>query len=131
MIIMKHDGPYYVENGILMNTMTGNSIPNPAIIIDDDDAEMPVAIKIGDASFVEKYFNTMISRCNIYHADQFANALKFVKIDTTALSLDEIATVFNAIMQCTGHPVTHAICCMDTNIASVKDHIQSLQRAGY
>lgn len=125
-------GPYITENGVLVNTYSHNTIEHPAILIDDDDdVDMPVMLKIGNADFVQKYFNTMTSRSIAHGHHELIKSLHFIILNSPALSIDDIATIFNAAMNCTGHPVLHALCHVTTNIAPVKEHIAMLQRVGY
>ena len=104
-------GPFTTEYGIIINTMCSiasshNKIEHPAILIDDDE-DMPIMLKMGNADFVQKSF------------------------DTPSLSIDDIATIFNAAINCTGHPILHALCHMTNDITPVKEHIAMLQRVGY
>lgn len=125
-------GPYITENGVLVNTYSHNTIEHPAILIDDDDdVDMPVMLKIGNADFVQKYFHTMTSRSIAHGHQELIKSLHVIILNTSALSIDDIATIFNAAMNCTGHPVLHALCHMTTDIAPVKEHIAMLQRVGY
>lgn len=123
-------GPYITENGVIVNTYSHNTIEHPAILIDDDD-DMPVVLKIGNADFVQTYFNTMVSRGTAYGAHELIKSLHAIVLNTPSLSIDDIATIFNAAMNCTGHPVLHALCHMTNDIEPVKEHITMLQRVGY
>ncbi len=124
-------GPYITENGVLINTYSHKTIEHPAILIDDDDVDIPVMLKIGNADFVQKYFNTMISRSIAHGHHELIKSLHVIILNAPALSIDDIATIFNAAMNCTGHPVLHALCHMTTDITPVKEHIEMLQRVGY
>lgn len=53
------------------------------------------------------------------------------KIEHPAILIDDIVTIFNATINCTGHPILHALCHMTNDIAPVKEHIAMLQRIGY
>lgn len=128
-------GPFTTENGIIINTMCGiasshNKIEHPAILIDDDE-EMPIMLKMGNADFVQKSFNTMTSRYIAYGAHELIKNLHVIILNTPSLSIDDIVTIFNAAINCTGHPILHALCHMTTDIAPVKEHIAMLQRVGY
>lgn len=128
-------GPFTTENGIIINTMCGiesshNKIEHPAILIDDDE-EMPIMLKMGNADFVQKSFNTMTSRYITYGAHELIKNLHVIILNTPSLSIDDIVTIFNAAINCTGHPILHALCHMTTDIAPVKEHIAMLQRVGY
>lgn len=123
-------GPYITENGVLINTYSRNTIEHPAILIDDD-VDMPVMLKIGNADFVQTYFHTMTSRLIAYGTNELIKSLHVIILNAPSLSIDDVATIFNAAMNCTGHPVLHALCHMTTDIAPVKEHIAILQRAGY
>ena len=128
-------GPFTTENGIIINTMCGiasshNKIEHPAILIDDDE-EMPIMLKMGNADFVQKSFNTMTSRYIAYGAHELIKNLHIIILNTPSLSIDDIVTIFNAAINCTGHPILHALCHMTTDIAPVKEHIAMLQRVGY
>lgn len=123
-------GPFKTENGIIVNTISRNAIEHPAILIDDD-IDMPVMLKIGNADFVQTYFHTMTSRSIAYGANELIKSLHVIILNAPALSIDDIATIFNAAMNCTGHPVLHALCHMTNDITPVKEHIAMLQRAGY
>lgn len=128
-------GPFTTENGIIINTMCGiasshNKIEHPAILIDDDE-EMPIMLKMGNADFVQKSFNTMTSRYIAYGAHELIKNLHVIILNTPSLSIDDIVTIFNAAINCTGHPVLHALCHMTTDIVPVKEHIAMLQRVGY
>jgi len=92
---------------------------------------MAVMLKIGNADFVQKYFHTMTSRSIAHGHHELIKSLHVIILNTPALSIDDIATIFNAAMNCTGHPVLHALCHMTNDIAPVKEHIAMLQRAGY
>lgn len=128
-------GPFTTENGIIINTMCGiasshNKIEHPAILIDDDE-EMPIMLKMGNADFVQKSFDTMTSRYIAYGAHELIKNLHVIILNTPSLSIDDIVTIFNAAINCTGHPILHALCHMTTDIAPVKEHIAMLQRVGY
>lgn len=128
-------GPFTTENGIIINTMCGiasshNKIEHPAILIDDDE-EMPIMLKMGNADFVQKSFDTMTSRYIAYGAHELIKNLHVIILNTPSLSIDDIVTIFNASINCTGHPILHALCHMTTDIAPVKEHIAMLQRVGY
>lgn len=128
-------GPFTTENGIIINTMCGiasshNKIEHPAILIDDDE-EMPIMLKMGNADFVQKSFDTMTSRYIAYGAHELIKNLHVIILNTPSLSIDDIVTIFNATINCTGHPILHALCHMTTDIAPVKEHIAMLQRVGY
>ena len=128
-------GPFTTENGIIINTMCGiasshNKIEHPAILIDDDE-EMPIMLKMGNADFVQKSFDTMTSRYIAYGAHKLIKNLHVIILNTTSLSIDDIVTIFNAAINCTGHPILHALCHMTTDIAPIKEHIAMLQRVGY
>lgn len=128
-------GPFKTENGIIINTMCSiasshNKIENPAILIDDDE-EMPIMLKMGNADFVQKSFDTMTSRYIAYGAHELIKNLHVIILNTPSLSIDDIVTIFNAAINCTGHPILHALCHMTNDIAPVKEHIAMLQRVGY
>ena len=128
-------GPFTTENGIIINTMCNiasshNKIEHPAILIDDDE-EMPIMLKMGNADFVQKSFDTMTSRYIAYGAHELIKNLHVIILNTPSLSIDDIVTIFNASINCTGHPILHALCHMTTDIAPVKEHIDMLQRIGY
>ena len=128
-------GPFTTENGIIINTMCSiasshNTIEHPAILIDDDE-EMPIMLKMGNADFVQKSFDTMTSRYIAYGAHELIKNLHVIILNTPSLSIDDIVTIFNAAINCTGHPILHALCHMTTDIAPVKEHIAMLQRVGY
>lgn len=128
-------GPFTTENGIIINTMCNiasshNKIEHPAILIDDDE-EMPIMLKMGNADFVQKSFDTMTSRYIAYGAHELIKNLHVIILNTPLLSIDDIVTIFNAAINCTGHPILHALCHMTTDIAPVKEHIAMLQRVGY
>ena len=128
-------GPFTTENGIIINTMCNiasshNKIEHPAILIDDDE-EMPIMIKMGNADFVQKSFDTMTSRYIAYGAHELIKNLHVIILNTPSLSIDDIVTIFNAAINCTGHPILHALCHMTNDIAPVKEHIAMLQRVGY
>lgn len=128
-------GPFTTENGIIINTMCGiasshNKIEHPAILIDDDE-EMPIMLKMGNADFVQKSFDTMTSRYIAYGAHELIKNLHVIILNTPSLSIDDIVTIFNAAINCTGHPILHALCHMTTDIVPVKEHIAMLQRVGY
>lgn len=128
-------GPFTTENGIIINTMCGiasshNKIEHPAILIDDDE-DMPIMLKMGNADFVQKSFDTMTSRYIAYGAHELIKNLHVIILNTPSLSIDDIVTIFNAAINCTGHPILHALCHMTTDIAPVKEHIAMLQRVGY
>lgn len=107
-----------------------NKIEHPAILIDDDE-EMPIMLKMGNADFVQKSFDTMTSRYIAYGAHELIKNLHVIILNTPSLSIDDIVTIFNAAINCTGHPILHALCHMTTDIAPVKEHIAMLQRVGY
>lgn len=128
-------GPFTTENGIIINTMCGiaslhNKIEHPAILIDDDE-DMPIMLKMGNADFVQKSFDTMTSRYIAYGAHELIKNLHVIILNTPSLSIDDIVTIFNATINCTGHPILHALSHMTTDIAPVKEHIAMLQRVGY
>lgn len=128
-------GPFTTENSIIINTMCNiasshNKIEHPAILIDDDE-EMPIMLKMGNADFVQKSFDTMTSRYIAYGAHELIKNLHVIILNTPSLSIDDIVTIFNAAINCTGHPILHALCHMTTDIAPVKEHIAMLQRVGY
>lgn len=128
-------GPFKTENGIIINTMCNiasshNKIEHPAILIDDDE-DMPIMLKMGNADFVQKSFNTMTSRYIAYGAHELIKNLHVIILNTPSLSIDDIVTIFNAAINCTGHPILHTLCHMTTDIAPVKEHIAMLQRVGY
>lgn len=128
-------GPFTTENGSIINTMcdiasSHNKIEHPAILIDDDE-EMPIMLKMGNADFVQKSFDTMTSRYIAYGAHELIKNLHVIILNTPSLSIDDIVTIFNAAINCTGHPILHALCHMTTDIAPVKEHIAMLQRVGY
>ena len=107
-----------------------NKIEHPAILIDDDE-DMPIMLKMGNADFVQKSFDTMTSRYIAYGAHELIKNLHVIILNTPSLSIDDIATIFNAAINCTGHPILHALCHMTNDITPVKEHIAMLQRVGY
>lgn len=128
-------GPFTTENGIIINTMCGiasshNKIEHPAILIDDDE-DMPIMLKMGNADFVQKSFDTMTSRYIAYGAHELIKNLHVIILNKPSLSIDDIVTIFNAAINCTGHPILHALCHMTSDIMPVKEHIAMLQRVGY
>lgn len=128
-------GPFTTENDIIINTMCSiapshNKIEHPAILIDDDE-EMPIMLKMGNADFVQKSFDTMTSRYIAYGAHELIKNLHVIILNTPSLSIDDIVTIFNAAINCTGHPILHALCHMTNDIAPVKEHIAMLQKVGY
>lgn len=128
-------GPFTTENGIIINTMCSiasshNKIEHPAILIDDDE-DMPIMLKMGNADFVQKSFDTMTSRYIAYGAHKLIKNLHVIILNTPSLSIDDIVTIFNAAINCAGHPILHALCHMTSDIAPVKEHIAMLQRVGY
>lgn len=124
------NGPFAVNNGLLVNIMNNKPTEHPALLIDDNDM-MPIVLKMGNADFVQAYFNTLISNYADMGKNELGKDLHVVILNTPALSMDDIASVFNASMNCTGHPILHALCNMTNDITLVKEHIASLQRAGY
>ena len=123
-------GPFTTNNGIIINATSHKPIEHPAILIDDE-VDMPVMIKVGNADFVQKHFDTMVSRYTAHNVTELIKDLHVIVLNTSVLSINDIATIFNAAMNCTGHPVLHALCYMTNDITSVKEHIAMLQRAGY
>ena len=123
-------GPFTTENGVIVNTTSYKPIEHPAILIDDEE-DMPVMLNVGNADFVQKRFDTMVSRYTAHGDTELIKDLHVIILSTSVLSVDDIATVFNAAMNCTGHPVLHALCHMTNDITPVKEHIAMLQRAGY
>lgn len=123
-------GPFTTDNGIIINTMSHKPIEHPAILIDDEE-NMPVMLKVGNADFVQKRFDAMISRYTAHGETELTKDLHVIVLNTSVLSVDDIATVFNAAMNCTGHPILHALCHMTNDITPVKEHIAELQKAGY
>lgn len=123
-------GPFTTENGIIVNTTSYKPIEHPAILIDDEE-DMPVMLNVGNADFVQKRFDTMVSRYTAHGDTELIKDLHVIILSTSVLSVDDIATVFNAAMNCTGHPILHALCHMTNDITPVKEHIAMLQRAGY
>ncbi len=123
-------GPFTTDNGIIINTMSHKPIEHPAILIDDEE-NMPVMLKVGNADFIQKRFDTMISRYTAHDEIELTKDLHAIVLNTSVLSVDDIATVFNAAMNCTGHPILHALCHMTNDITPVKEHIAELQKAGY
>lgn len=123
-------GPFTTDNGIIINTMSHKPIEHPAILIDDEE-NMPVMLKVGNADFIQKRFDTMISRYTAHDETELTKDLHAIVLNTSVLSVDDIATVFNAAMNCTGHPILHALCHMTNDITPVKEHIAELQKAGY
>lgn len=105
-------------------------LDHSAILIDDDE-EMPIMLKMGNADFVQKSFDTMTSRYIAYGAHELIKNLHVIILNTPSLSIDDIVTIFNAAINCTGHPILHALCHMTSDIAPVKEHIAMLQRVGY
>lgn len=73
----------------------------------------------------------MTSRYITYGAHELIKNLHVIILNTPSLSIDDIVTIFNAAINCTGHPILHALCHMTTDIAPVKEHITMLQRVGY
>lgn len=123
-------GPFTTDNGIIINTMSRKPIEHPAILIDDEE-DMPVMLKVGNADFVQKRFDTMVSRYTAHGETELIKDLHAIVLNTSVLSVDDIATVFNAAINCTGHPILHALCHMANDITPVKEHIAELQKAGY
>ena len=111
-------GPFTTENGIIINTISHNTIEHPAILIDDDE-EMPITLKMGNADFVQKYFHTKTSRSIAHGHHELIKNLHVIILNTPSLSIDDIATIFNAAINCTGHSILHALCHMTTDIAPV------------
>lgn len=124
-------GPFTTNNGIIINTMSHKPIEHPAILIDADEEDMPVMLNVGNADFIQKRFDTMVSRYTAHGETELLKDLHAIILNTSTLSIDDIATVFNAAMNCTGHPVLHALCHMANDITPVKEHIAKLQKAGY
>ena len=123
-------GPFTTDNGIIVNTTSYKPIEHPAILIDDEE-DMPVMLNVGNADFVQKRFDTMVSRYTTHGNTELIKDLHVIVLSTSVLSVDDIATVFNAAMNCTGHPILHALCHMTNDITHVKEHIAELQKAGY
>lgn len=123
-------GPFTTDNGIIVNTTSHKPMEHPAILIDDDE-DMPVMLYAGNAAFIQKRFNTMVSRYTAHGETELIKGLHAIVLNTSVLSVDDIATIFNASINCTGHPILHALCHMTNDITPVKEHIAKLQKAGY
>ena len=123
-------GPYYTENGSLMDKTTGECISTPTMLIDNQ-SDRPILLKIGDAELVEKHFNKMTTKYIEIGANYIIKDLCCIKLNTPALSSDEIATIFNAALNCTGHPILHALCNMPKDMNTIRSQIQILQKVGY
>lgn len=124
-------GPYIVKNNKLV--FENEIIEHPAVLIDIDADDICSVLKHGRKELLLDYYTAMVERlksaanpmCNTYISD--LRLFEFEISDN--LSADNIATVLNAAVNCTGCAVIKALVNGDTE--RFHNEITILSRAGY
>ena len=120
-------GPYTVLDGSLIHE--NHIINEPAILIDAE-PDMKTLLKVGNKDFVTNYYNTMVAKYTARGWTNITETLTLIILDNTQmLSTDDICTVINAALNCTGHPIIDAMIAND--ITKLRDEITRLQKVGY
>lgn len=120
-------GPFQTIQGSIIKD--NQLYDKPAILIDADPT-MHTVLKIGNTELVTNYYNTMVAKYTEINCLDLIKNLKLIILDKTKmLSNDDICTIFNTCMNCTGHKVLNALTSMDYN--KLQAEIKTLQSIGY
>lgn len=126
-MILHEIGPYTVSDGSLIYE---DYIINEPTILIDVDSDMKTLLKVGNKDFVTNYYNTMVAKYTARGWTNMTETLTLIILDNTQmLSTDDICTVINAALNCTGHPILDAMVAND--VTKLHDEIIRLQEIGY
>lgn len=126
---MHEIGQYTVDNGSIV--YNGSSIiENPAILLDVEEDAFVTVLKLGNANAVESYFQMFTEKTRTSGFAQLYQDLKCIIFDKYAyLNADDIATIFNIAMNCTGHSILRHLA--DGNSEELRHDIDKMQTLGY
>lgn len=130
---MHEIGQYTVNNGSIVYD-SSSIIENPAILLDAnktscEDAYVTV-LKLGNANAVESYFQMFTEKARTSGVAHLYQDLKCIIFDKYAyLNADDIATIFNIAMNCTGHSILRHLA--DGNSEKLRHDIDKMQTLGY
>ena len=126
-----HEGPYCVQDSQLIYISEDHSkfIDGPSVLIDKETLTIH---KIGSREFVLMRYTKMydaLSQSSIYGASDMLGDLLMITFDLNVFSVDELATMFNAMYQCTGTRIIELL--VENNLPDIKSEIERLALAGY
>lgn len=127
---MNHSsGPYTVENNTLIHN--GCVIEHPSILVDIDDIDGTYTIiRHGSERFVQSCYDEMVNKLHAAKCQKYIADLKVYTFEISdKLTADDIATAFNAAINCTGNTVLKALMNNDTDVFYNK--IKKLNKLGY
>lgn len=126
---MHEIGQYTVDNGSIV--YNGSSIiENPAILLDVEENAFVTVLKLGNANAVESYFQMFTEKTRTSGFAQLYQGLKCIIFDKYAyFNADDIATIFNIAMNCTGHSILQHLA--DGNSEEIRRDLDKMQKIGY
>ena len=126
---MKHSlGPYTVENNALIKN--GYVIERPSILIDiDDDDNTYTLIKHGSEQFIQSRYASMVNNLRATQKQYIVDLRVYTFEISDNLTLDDIATILNALIHCVGDATLNILMSNDTD--AFYDEIKALSKLGY
>lgn len=126
---MHEIGQYTVDNGSIV--YDGSSIiENPAILLDVEKDAYVTVLKLGNANAVESYFQMFTEKARTSGIAHLYQGLKCITFDKYAyFNADDIATIFNIAMNCTGHSILQHLA--DENSEEIRRDLDEMQALGY
>lgn len=126
---MHEIGQYTVDNGSIV--YNGSSIiENPAILLDAEKGAYVTVLKLGNANAVESYFQMFTEKARTSGIAHLYQGLKCITFDKYAyFNADDIATIFNIAMNCTGHSILQHLA--DGNSEEIRRNLDKMQKIGY
>lgn len=127
---MNHSlGPYTVEDNTLIHN--GCVIESPSILVDIDDIDDTYTlIRHGSKQFVQSRYDEMVNKLHAAKCKKYIADLSVYTFEISdKLTADDIATAFNAAINCTGHIVLKALMNNDTD--TFYNEIKELSKLGY
>lgn len=122
------NGPWKVINGAMIDHMySGTCLNHVAILIDGDTGTL---LKIGTPEFINKYFQTIISKYKEKGLSDFINNWKIYEFDRYGfLNIDDICTIVNYLQNCISAEKVKELFAM--NEPQLRSKIQTLQTIGF
>lgn len=124
-------GPFTVYMGSIMRNDNHCIVEEPAILLDND-PDMVTIHRVGNFNIVQNRYQTMIARLTATNdalCKEMAQTLLLLKFNEDTFSKDDICTIFNTAVNCTGHPIFKSIIAKDMD--TVRSDLTRLQNIGY
>lgn len=126
---LHENGPWYVDNGLFVNTYSNACTNDPAVYID---TEAGTLLKTGDANMVKMYAATHIDRLTKAGFTDMTKELiviEFNRYPDAKLDADEICTIMNYLNNCLNPEQVYEI--LHMNEPQLKEKIAALQKIGF